>query len=181
MSDFVITKTIDSPYEMTEELVKETFKNILQNDFDRFEWDVNNSNNFKGRVKTAVFNPVVDLVGKIETRFSEVGGKTKIMITADAKVNGWFCFGVISSILLTFFSGPFGLIIGWGLFGWMWYSQRKKMLGALERACEQFDFKFSPIDANIYKDPIKKYKFCTKCGTKLSADAMFCFECGTQQ
>jgi hypothetical protein len=102
MSDFVITKTIDSPYEMTEELVK----NILQNDFDRFEWDVNNSNNFKGRVKTAVFNPVVDLIGKIETRVSEVGGKTKIMITADAKVNGWFWFGVIFSILLAFFWGP---------------------------------------------------------------------------
>jgi hypothetical protein len=57
---------------------------------------------FKGRVKSAVFNPVVDMVGELETRLSEESKIVKVMITADAKVNGWFWFGVIISVILLF-------------------------------------------------------------------------------
>ena len=145
MPEYVISKTINSPHGLTDEFVRENFKNMLQKEFDKIEWNVKNTNQFKGRVKSAVFNPVVDMVGELETRLSEESKIVKVMITADAKVNGWFWFGVIISVILLFF-GVIGGIFGFLVDGWMWHSQKKKIKVALESACEQFDFSYSSAD-----------------------------------
>jgi hypothetical protein len=44
MPEYVISKTINSPHGLTDEFVRENFKNMLQKEFDKIEWNVKNTN-----------------------------------------------------------------------------------------------------------------------------------------
>lgn len=185
MSDYVITKTITNSYAPSEEALRNSFENILKRNLRDFKWNIMNSSEFSGGVKTIFLHPLVDVAGEAVFRFSNENKNVDVMIRADAKGNWWFYSGVICSIvILLFLEALSGFLLG-VFVTFFWYKQKKEIKDIFERASKELIFNYSQ-ENNTIKDKtplytVQSYKYCAKCGTRLSSETVFCFNCGEKQ
>lgn len=134
MSDITLTLTLDSVKPLDNQTINMAFADAMSAKCDKFKFDVANPQQFKCRVKTKMFNPIVSLKGTITNNIVE--NKAKMMIEASVGVNGWFWFTILCSLFF------------WPLFILdyiMYTNQKKNSLEALQHALNQVEFYLGDI------------------------------------
>ena len=93
-----------------------------------------NTENFVGRVKTKLLNPIVSLKGTYSVAVTDQSASVRF--DTSTKTNGWFWF----TLLLCLFFWPLILLVMW-----MWFSQKKKTNEALNSALNQVEFEMAAL------------------------------------
>jgi hypothetical protein len=127
MSDITVIKQILKNESLENSEIISRLQKSIGKQFDNFKQT--GPSTFNARVKTRIFNPIVSIVGNINV--IDNGKTTTLELNADMKTNAWFWF----TILVQFVTP----LIGWGLLliWWMWGSQKKKSIKALEDSFEK--------------------------------------------
>lgn len=89
---------------------------------------------FRSRVKTMLWNPIVSLAGLVSTKCGDE--KCAVNVEYTSRTNAWFWF--------TFLIGCFFWPL-WILMIWMWVSQKKKTVIALNNALDSLEYEFAEL------------------------------------
>ncbi len=131
MSQMTIAKVVEFDFEPNFQDVLNRLNEAISKEFDNVKIAVGSGSDpmLKCRVKTKLFNPIVSLSGplKIQTK----ANKAKVMIDVDTSTNVWFWF----TVLVGFFFPPI-----WIIMIFMYFSQRKASVVALEKVFERLAF-----------------------------------------
>ena len=135
MSDITLTQTIESDMPLSEDIIKNTMREALNERFDKFKFYKKNPEKFRCRVKSKLLNPIVSLRGTLQSQIQ--GNKAKLMIDASTKTNLWFWVTLLLWLILCF---PLLLLMFW-----IHSSQKKRSIEAFNSAFKQIEFQLGKV------------------------------------